>query len=104
MVYYRCFLFPFLCNMKTLHKIYIYRDAETTSLPEDGWFQRCFVCYTITSYLSHFETFEYGKQIYNVEVYLCPCCQKKIENNTKFKSRYEFRCNRYLKRNFAIDL
>ena len=90
--------------MKTLHKIYIYRDAETTSLPEDGWFQRCFVCYTITSYLSHLKTFEEKKNIYDIDVYLCPVCAKQIANDAELESHYERRCARYLRSNFAIVL
>jgi len=39
--------------MKIIKNVYLYRDSH---LPEQGWLQSCFRCYTITSRLYSFKT------------------------------------------------
>ena len=89
--------------MKTFHHIYIYRDRETP-LPEDGWFQACFVCYTITARLSFFDCIEKKDNIYKIMVHLCSECTRQLKTDKEFKDRYTLRCQRYLKRNFPETL
>ena len=84
--------------MKTLHKIYIYRDHE--HLPEEGWFQSCFLCYTITSHTHLFDTREIDKKIYEINVYLCPDCQKKMQRDQETVDILKRKCSRYINRHF----
>jgi len=84
--------------MKTLHKIYIYRDRE--HLPEEGWFQSCFLCYTITSHTHLFDTREIDKKIYEINVYLCPDCQKKMQRDQETVDILKRKCSRYIDRHF----
>ena len=84
--------------MKTLHKIYIYQDRE--HLPEEGWFQSCFLCYTITSHTHLFDTREIDKKIYEINVYLCPDCQKKMQRDQETVDILKRKCSRYIDRHF----
>ena len=99
----RCFLFPFICNMKILHKIYIYREPETNSLPEDGWFQRCILCYSITNHQAYFETYHENKMIYEVTAYICKPCQKTKEKKAAIADRYKRICDRYVRKQIFIS-
>ena len=85
-----------------LHKIYIYREKE--NLPEDGWFQSCFMCYTITSSIMMFNTMEKKKKIYEIYVYLCPSCQRKIEKDVNYGKLFKKKCIRYIHMHFFKDL
>lgn len=84
--------------MRMLHKIYIYREKE--NLPEEGWFQSCYMCDTITSGLELFDTWEEGKKTYEIHVYLCSGCHKKITYNVPFHDSYKRRCSRYIDKHF----
>ena len=84
--------------MIMLHKIYIYRDKE--NLPEEGWFQSCFMCYTITSNLKLFDTFKKNKEIYEIYVYVCPPCKKKMETKVNYRETFKQKCIRYINRHF----
>ena len=84
--------------MKTLHKIYIYRDRE--HLPEEGWFQSCFLCYTITSHTHLFDTREIDKTIHEINVYVCPHCQKKMHRDQETVDILKRKCSRYIDRHF----
>ena len=88
--------------MRTLHKIYIYRDKE--NLPEEGWFQACFLCYTITSGIKLFDTIEKNKDIYEIFVYLCPVCKRKTDENIEYNQKLEKKCTRYIRRHFLMYL
>jgi len=87
--------------MRTLHKIYIYRDRE--NLPEEGWFQACFACYIITSRLKLFDTIHKGKDIYEIFVYLCSDCKKKILKDEDFNKKFEKKCKKYIQRHLFKD-
>ena len=63
-----------IINMKTIKNVYLYRDSH---LPEEGWLQSCFRCYSITGKLFFFKTIENKKKIYQFKIYMCPSCQKK---------------------------
>ena len=102
--YNKKFFIPFICNMKTLHKIYIYREPETNSLPEDGWFQRCILCYSITNHQVYFETYHEGKEIYEINAYICKACQKVKEKKPEVAARYKRVCNIYIRKQFFTSL
>ena len=99
----RCFLFPFICNMKTLQKIYIYREPESNSLPEDGWFQRCILCYSITNHQQYFETYHEKKMIYEVTAYICKPCQNVKKKSATIAARYKRVCDRYVRKQIFIS-
>ena len=84
--------------MRMLHKIYIYREKE--NLPEEGWFQSCFMCYSITSGIHLFDTVTERKRIYEIYVYLCPECQKKIVCQYEYGARFKRKCTLYVNENF----
>jgi len=88
--------------MKILHNVYIYRGHHR--LPEKGWFQACFMCYTITSRTIIFDTLEKmindEKNIYKIYVYICPICRKKLNCDEKFTLQYNKRCKHYINVNF----
>ena len=76
--------------MKTLKRVYLYR---TSTMPEDGWFQSCLVCYTITATEHFHKIMEYKNVIYEYKVYLCPSCKKNPPLSLKYK------CNQYISDN-----
>ena len=84
--------------MRMLHKVYIYRDKG--NLPEEGWFQACFMCYTITSGLKFFNTVHHQKKIYEIYVYLCPFCQKKTKEKDEYEEKLKNRCIEYINKFF----
>lgn len=62
-----------------IKKIFLY---ETTHLPEEGWFQGCIRCETITANIKLFKTITTTKKITEVRVYLCLPCQNVLKDNT----------------------
>jgi len=92
------FFIPFICNMKTLRKIYIYREPDSESLPENGWFQRCILCYSITNHQLHFETYRERNKIYQVTAYICKPCQVAKEKKPAVAARYKRVCDRYIRK------
>ena len=84
--------------MRMLHKIYIYREKE--NLPEKGWFQSCFMCGAITSGLKLFDSLEKGKDIYEIYVYVCSPCQKKITGSNETEEKFKYKCSRYINQHF----
>ena len=89
--------------MKMLHKIYIYREGA--NLPENGWFQRCFMCCTVTSGTRIYDRLDKvinnEKTRYELYVYICPNCQRKLDGDGEaFKLRYKNKCALYINKNF----
>jgi len=84
--------------MKTLRKIYIYREPESDSLPAGGWFQRCILCYSITNHQLPFQTYHEGNNIYEVIAYICKPCQKAKEKKAVVAARYKRVCDRYIRK------
>ena len=89
--------------MKLLHKIYIYREGS--NLPENGWFQRCFICCTITSRTRLYDSLDKiinnKKTRYELYVYICPQCKRKLDRGDKaFKLHYKHKCEHYINKNF----
>ena len=78
-------------------KIYIYRDSH---LPEEGWIQSCFHCYTYTSSVIDYTFFKYKKVIYECDVYLCESCETLLQEDNTQKERFRNRCDRYIRKLF----
>ena len=79
--------------MKTIKNVYLYRDSH---LPEQGWLQSCFKCYSITGKLYSFKTIENKKKIYQFQIYMCPSCQRKIEEDEDAFIKFSNRANKYI--------
>ncbi len=84
--------------MKTIKNVYLYRDSH---LPEQGWLQSCFRCYSITSKLYSFKTIENKKKIYQFKIYLCCPCQRKINDNEDELLKFSNRVNKYINGNYS---
>lgn len=85
--------------MPKCKKVYIYRDSH---LPEKGWIQSCFHCYTYTSNTIDF-TYIIKKQImYQIDIYLCEHCELMLNNSEHVEKRqiFEEKCNKYIKNMF----
>ena len=84
--------------MPKIRMINIYKQ---THLPEEGWFQGCFMCSQITG-----RTYEFniGEEIENTKfiVYLCPNCSKLKENNAELQQQYDHHVKRYIYRHFIV--
>ncbi len=80
--------------MKILKKIYVYNECKT--LPKIGWFQACLLCTSITSGVMVFDTFEKNKKIYEINVYVCSPCQKKLLVDKALKEEYKEKCVKYI--------
>ena len=80
-------------------KLYIYRDSK---LPEKGWIQSCFNCYTFTSNTIDYIVLNRGHFIYECDVYLCRACDKMLHRpeNINKQLRFRVKCNRYIRHLF----
>ena len=85
--------------MPYFKKIYIYRESR---MPEDGWLQPCFQCYTITGSLFLLRTKQTLRNLYEIEVYLCAQCKKEMKENTELHIKFTERCNKYIKKNIKF--
>ena len=84
--------------MPTTKRIYIYKDSH---LPENGWFQGCFRCGTITARIFLFTTFNSNNYLYEFIIYTCPDCKKKLHNDTLLSINYNNTCSEYIKREYT---
>ena len=85
---------------------YIYdtnRDLEL-KLPKKGWLQQCFMCNLITS-----KTIAYKKKTirkfykkieYEIRVYCCPHCIRKMDKSDKYFDYFKCICDDFLCQNF----
>ena len=64
-----------------IKKIFLY---GTTHLPEEGWFQGCIHCDTITANTRHFKTIK--KPVYIPRITMCPPLGAICPSNFKMKS------------------
>lgn len=85
--------------MKKITTIDICRKSH---LPEKGWLQACFNCYSITGKTLEYSTIRKFNNIFNVNVYLCPSCKRKFQNNIFEYHVFTIECNNYIKRNYNI--
>ena len=86
--------------MRKYIKFFIYNPSD--NLPEEGWFQACFECRTITSdtikikeNISCFEIIEY-------DTYLCRPCQKEMNDDEKYTKFFK-KCNEHIKRRQGLS-
>jgi len=82
--------------MKIYKKIDLY---ERDILPDEGWFQCCMRCDTITSNKIKVKTLLTFFQITEFYVHICPPC-KNIIKSPKKKRSFKRRCNRYIDKFF----
>ena len=84
------------CIMPHYKKIYIYRDSH---LPEEGWIQSCFNCYTYTSSTIDYKVIKYKQVIYECNIYLCPACDKFLHSDDIARNKFRYKCDKYIKYN-----
>lgn len=83
--------------MKKITSIDICRKSH---LPEEGWLQACFCCYSITGKIFDYMTIRKYNNIFKISVYLCPCCRRKLKNNVLKYYFFTINCNDYIKKNY----
>ena len=69
-----------------IKKIFLY---NVTHLPEEGWFQGCIHCETITANTRLFKTIKKPEKIIEVHVFLCMPCRTVLQDNQKNKAFIE---------------
>jgi|SaaInlV_150m_DNA_3_1039698.scaffolds.fasta_scaffold72266_2 RNase P subunit RPR2 len=84
--------------MKILKEIHVCRESH---LPEDGWFQACFNCYSITSKTFVFSVITRKNKIHEFHVYLCPHCAKIMRTDILSYIRFSVICNKYIRKNYT---
>ena len=89
--------------MKLCKRIYIYRNVSET-LPDNGWFQQCVLCKTVTSGLHYLKTLEKCRIIYEYIAYLCYDCQKEIIKDASKNETLKKACDIYIKNNIIYPL
>jgi hypothetical protein len=81
-------------SKKKMKQIYIYRESH---LPENGWFQACFDCLTVTSKLKLFDIYKTNTNciiFWELYIYVCPKCKKELKTD---KNKYKIFYNNYKK-------
>ena len=86
--------------MPKCKKIYLYRDSH---LPEEGWLQSCFYCYTFTSNTIDYTYIKRNNILYECNVHLCPQCEELLHRPDYIKEReiFESKCSKYLRKLFS---
>ena len=75
-------------NDKIIHYVDICGESD---LPKDGWLHACLNCHLYTSRYILYDIIESNDEITEYQIILCPNCQKKYNNNEKFKNKvYKF--------------
>lgn len=73
---------------KIINYVYICGESD---LPKDGWIHACLNCHLYTSRYILYDIIESNDEITEYQIILCPNCQKKYNNNDKFKNKvYKF--------------
>ena len=73
---------------KIINYVYICGESD---LPKDGWIHACLNCHLYTSRYILYDIIESNDEITEYQIILCPNCQKKYNNNEKFKNKvYKF--------------
>ena len=83
--------------VKIYKEIQVCRDSH---LQEKGWFQACFSCCTITSKTFVYSVITHKNYIYEFNVYLCPCCSKRMKQDLMSFIKFSAICNRYIKKKY----
>jgi len=85
--------------MKKITTIDICRKSH---LPEKGWLQSCFNCYSITSKTLEYSSIRKFNSIFKINVYLCPSCKRRFQKNILKYHVFTIECNNYLIDNYKI--
>ena len=85
--------------MKKYKKINIFRDS---GLPDDGWFQSCFSCHSVTSNIIKYKKIKTVNYTYEIGIYVCPTCKETFKNNKKLQRNFLSKCNNYIKNKLII--
>jgi hypothetical protein len=73
----------------------IYKE---TNLPDKGWIQGCFICYTPTAYIREEGTFDNNDFTTEYSVFLCHDCHKLIKYSVDIKNEYDNSIDIYIKK------
>lgn len=81
-------------------KIRVINIYKQTHLPEDGWFQGCFLCSQITGRTYDFDP---AQKLENTRfvVYVCPNCSRLKDKNNDLAQQYNMHVTRYINRHFT---
>ena len=81
--------------MPYVKKVYIYRESNQ---PEEGWFQSCFNCYTLTSNIIDYTTIVYEHYHYECDIYICRTCERMFHKPCNLSKQLRFRkkCDAYI--------
>lgn len=73
-------------------------------LPEKGWMQQCFLCNLITSKTITYKKISHEKRyvkiIYEIKVYCCPSCIRKMDKCDEYFDFFKESCDNFLDENF----
>jgi hypothetical protein len=73
-------------------------------LPENGWLQACFECYTITSKVKLFDIYNTNNAdiiiFWELYIYLCPKCKKELRINKQKKYVFFNNYKKYIFKNY----
>lgn len=83
--------------MPRIRIINIYKE---THLPEEGWFQGCFICCQITGRTYDFKP-EKSFENTRFKVYICPNCSRLKNINEDLAKEYDAHIIRYIERHFT---
>ena len=90
-------------------EINFYQIGDSSSLPEDGWFQNCKCCKrTITGNLKMIRNVETVNGVRVFNIYTCKDCINMLKNNKKKMSEYKSLSNKlifeYREKGFVSDI
>jgi protein-arginine kinase activator protein McsA len=79
--------------MKILRHVYLFYE---THLPEEGWLQGCYQCYSITSRTINYKNIDNNDKTINFIVYICNKCKKLLKNDTEKNFIFSSKCNNFI--------
>lgn len=80
-------------KLKKYNKVELYYPIE--NLPEDGWFQRCIYCDTITSEIIKVKTKNTCTEIIDFDFYICSPCKSTVHKE-KISKKCKILIDKYL--------
>ena len=83
--------------MTDVKMIEIFRDSH---LPEKGWIQSCFNCYTVTSKTFLYKVLKKKDCIYKFCIYNCHECKNKMRKNPVYYLKFSKECKSYIKKKY----
>ena len=88
-----------IMKLRKYKKFFIYYPSD--NLPEEGWFQACFHCRTITSNTIRIKNKNTCFEIIEYDTYLCRPCQKEMNDDERY-SKFFKKCNEHIKKRQAL--